>query len=214
VCRTIYLLADRRLPDSTDAPEYPGLTLYPVEEYGPTSVRASIRRVAPAAFVYDVRPDGYCGCYFYHETPGKFAAGMAERDAHPTAGHGVTREQAEAMWRDRTSAVKSFARYLAAHADAALAVYVVWEGCAGRKEPTRAVVPPSYFDAPGFESLPEDLLLTIIPESVGGEEWPWDAATPRTHEWLGGARSCSAPDPDATGAGPGAPCSPGPAPLA
>jgi hypothetical protein len=38
----------------------------------------------------------------------------------------------------------------------------------------RASVPPSYLDAPSFESLPEDLLLTIIPGSAGGNE--------KTHE--------------------------------
>src|SRR5262249_7590400 len=101
----IYLLSDRRLPDPTDEPEYPDLTLYPEEAYGPTSVRAGIRRVTPAAFVYDVSPGGYCGCYFSYETPEEFAEQMAEREANPNVEYADTPEQAEAMWRCRTSAL-------------------------------------------------------------------------------------------------------------
>ena len=113
---------------------------------------------------------------------------MAMWVTEPNVGQSFTPEQAEAMWLCRNSALKSFGRFLSAHRDAALAVYVVWEGCAGQKEPTHAAVPPSYFDGPGFDSLPEDLLLTIIPELDAGEVRPWDPAAPRTHEWLGCAR--------------------------
>jgi hypothetical protein len=113
-----------------------------------------------------------------------FAEQMAQREAEPDVEYADTPEHAEAMWRCRTNAVKSFGRYLSAHVDAGLAVYVVWEGLAGQNEPTRAAVPSSYFGGPGFQSLPEDLLLTIVPESGGGEEWPWDSTAPRTHEWL------------------------------
>ncbi|HEV3255348.1 MAG TPA: hypothetical protein VG013_00580 [Gemmataceae bacterium] len=196
---TIYLLADRRRPAPPDETAYPGLKLYPVEADGQAAVLAGIRRITPAAFIYDVRPDRYCGCYFFYETPEMFAEQMAEREAEPNVEYANTPEQAEAMWRCQTNAVRSFGRYLSAHADAALAVYVVWEGRAGQKGPARAAVPPSYFDGPGFKSLPEDLLLTIIPESDGGEKWPWDSAAPRTHEWLSCARECSASDLDGSG---------------
>jgi hypothetical protein len=128
-----------------------------------------------------------------------FARQMAVRAADPNAEYANTPEQAEAMWRCRTNAVRSFARYLSAHANAALAVYVVSGGREGQNEPTRAAVPPCYFDGPGFESLPEDLLLSIIPESDGGEKWPWDAAAPRTHEWLRCAPESSASDIGASG---------------
>jgi hypothetical protein len=191
---TIYLLADRRLPAPPDETAYPGLWLYPVEADGQAEFLASIRRITPAAFVYNVRPDGYCGCFFSHGTPEELAEYMARREAEPNVEYACTPEQAEVMWRCQTNAVKSFGRYLSAHADAALAVYVVCEGRAGQKEPTRAAVPPSYFDGPGFESLPGDLLLTIIPESDGGEKWPWDPAARRTHEWLSRARECGASD--------------------
>ena len=199
MCMTIYLLTDRKLPAPPDEAAYPGLTLYPVEADGQAPVLAGIRRITPAAFVYDVRPNGYCGCFFNHSTPEEFLESMACRAAEPNLVYANTPEQAEAMWRGQTSALKSFARCLSAHADAALAVYVVWENCTGQKEPTRAAVPPSYFDGPGFESLPEDLLLTIIPESDAGEQWPWGPAAPRTHEWLRCARECGASDLDASG---------------
>jgi hypothetical protein len=192
MCMAIYLLADRKLPAPADEFAYPGLGLYPLEADGQAAVLAAIQKITRAAFVYDVRPNGYCGCYFSYETPEVFAEQMAEREAQPSVVYADTPEQAEAMWRCLTSALKSFSRYLSAHADAALAVYVAWEGRAGQKEVTRAAVPPSYFDGPGFESLPEDLLLTIIPESDGGEMWPWDPAAPRTHEWLSCTRECSA----------------------
>src|SRR5262249_29571100 len=123
--------------------------------------------------------------------PEAFAEQMARRQADPDVEYANTPEQAEAMWRGQTSAVKSFGRYLSDHTDAALAVYVVWEGCTGQNVPARTAVPPSYFDAPGFTSLPEDLLLTVIPESDGGEAWPWERAAPRTHEWLGCAQKSS-----------------------
>jgi hypothetical protein len=199
MCMTIYLLADRKLPAPTSEAAYPGLMLYPVDADGQSEFLAGIRSIALAAFVYDVRPDGYCGCYFYHDTPEMFADQMARRQAEPGVEYANTPEQAEAMWRGQTSAVKSFGRYLSDHADAALAVYVVWEGCAGRKAPTRAVVSPSYFDAPGFASLPEDLLLAIIPGSAGGEDWPWNPTAPRTHDWPGYARECGASDLGACG---------------
>jgi hypothetical protein len=83
----------------------------------------------------------------------------------------------------------TYGRYLSDQADAALAVYVVWENRAGQKEPTWAAVPPSYFGGPSFASLPEDLLLTIIPELAAGKQSAWDSAAPRTHEWVGCA-SC------------------------
>jgi hypothetical protein len=196
---TIYLLADRRLPAPPDEAAYPGLKLDPVEADGQAAVLAGIRRITPATFVYDVRPGGYCGCYFSYETPEMFAEQVAQREAEPNVEYADTPEQAEAMWRCRTNAVKSFGRYLSAHAGAALAVYVVWEGCTGQKEPTRAAAPPSYFDGSGFASLPEDLLLTIIPKSDGGGRWPWDPAAPRAHEWLSCARECSASALDASG---------------
>jgi hypothetical protein len=138
-----------------------------------------------AAYVYSVHPNGYCGCYFCYETPASFAERRAEREAQPNVEYADTPEQAEAMWRCQTNAVKSFGRYLSAHAGAVLAVYVVWEGRAGQKEPTRAAVPPSYFDGPSFASLPEDSLLTISPELPGGEKSARNPAAPRTHEWVG-----------------------------
>jgi hypothetical protein len=183
---TIYLLADRKLPAPADEIEYPRLELYPVEAYGQAAaVLAGIRKIMPAAFVYDVRPGGYCGCNFSYESPEMFAEQMAAREAEPNVEYADTPEQAEAMWRCRANAVKSFGCYLSAHAGAALAVYVVWERRAGQKEPIRAAVPPSYFDGPSFASLPEDLLLAIMPESAGGEQSAWDPAGPRTHEWIG-----------------------------
>jgi hypothetical protein len=191
MCLTIYLLADRKLPVPPDESAYPDLKLYPMEADVQAALLAGIRKIAPAAFVYGVSPGGYCCCYFSYETSEMFAEQMAEREADPTVEYADTPEHAEAMWRCRTNAVKSFGRFLSAHAGAALAVYAVWEGLAGQKEPTRAAVPPSYFDGPGFESLPEDLLLTILPESNGAERGPWDTAAPRTHEWLSGARGCS-----------------------
>jgi hypothetical protein len=181
---TIYLLADRKLPAPADETVYPGLGLYPVEADGQAAVLTGIQKITSAAFVYSVCPNGYCGCYFCYETPEAFVERMAEREAEPNVEYADTPEQAEALWRCQTNAVKSFGRYLSAHADAALAVYVVWENCAGQKAPTYAAVPPSYFDGPSFASLPEDLLLTIIPESAGGEKSPWDHAAPRRHEWL------------------------------
>jgi hypothetical protein len=184
MCLTIYLLADRKLPAPADEIAYPGLVLYPVEADGQAAVLAGIRKIAPAAFGYDVRPNGYCGCYFHYETPETFAERMAQRKAEPNVEYADTPEQAEALWRGQMSAVKSFGRYLSAHADAALAVYVVWEKCAGLKEPTCAAVPPSYFDGPSFAALPEDLLIRIIPEAPGGETPAWDPAAPRTHEWI------------------------------
>jgi hypothetical protein len=197
---TIYLLAERKLPAPADEIAYPGLGLYPVEADGQAAaVLAGIRRITPAVFVYNVRPNGYCGCYFSYETPEMFAEEMAQRQADPTVEYADTPEQAEAMWRCRTNAVKSFGRYLSAHAGAELAVYVVWEGHTGQKEPTRAAVPPSYFNGPGFKSLPEDLLLTIVPEPTGGARWPWDSAAPRMHEWLSCARESSASDFDVSG---------------
>jgi len=199
VCMTIYLLADRRLPAPPDETAYPGLVLYPVEADRQAALLAGIRKVTPAAFAYVVSPGGYCGCYFCHETPEMFAEQMAERQADPTVEYANTPEQAEAMWRCQANAVKSFGRYLSAHADATLAVYVVWEGRAGEREPTRAAVPASYFDGPGFTSLPEDLLLTIVPESDGGEKRPWDPAAPRSHEWLSCARESSACGLDGSG---------------
>ncbi len=185
MCMTIYLLADRKLPAPADEIAYPGLWLYPVGADGQTAVLAGVRKITPAAYVYSVHPNGYCGCYFCYETPTCFAERMAEREAQPNVEYADTPEHAEAMWRCQTNAVKSFGRYLSAHAGAALAVYVVWEGLAGQKEPTRAAVPPSYFDGSSFALLPEDLLLTISPELPGGERPAWDPAAPRTHEWVG-----------------------------
>jgi hypothetical protein len=182
VCTNIFLLADRELPAPPDATAYPGLQLFPLGANA--EGLADIRRLTHAAFVYVVSPKGYCGCFFSHETPEMFARQMAVRAAQPDVEYADTPEQAEAMWRCRTSAVKSFARYLSAHAGAALAVYVVSGGREGQNEPAPAAVPPSYFDGPGFQSLPEDLLLTIMPESDGGEKRLWDSAAPRTHEWL------------------------------
>lgn len=184
MCMTIYLLADRPLPVPVEATVYPGLRLHPIEEDGQVTTLAGIRKIAPAAFAYGVTPDGYCGCYFQHQTPEAFREHMAERAADLDGVYADTPEHAEAMWRCQTDAVQSLGRYLADHADAARAVYVVWEHHAGQREPIRAAVSPSYFNAPGFASLPEDLLLTIVPDS---ETQPWDPAAPRTHEWL----SCS-----------------------
>src|SRR5947209_210317 len=106
VCTTIYLLADRRLPAPPDETAYPGLTLYPMEADDHAEVLADIRRIAPAAFAYAVRPKGYCGCYFSHETPEVFAEQMAGREAHPSVEYADTPEHAEAMWRCRNSALK------------------------------------------------------------------------------------------------------------
>jgi hypothetical protein len=55
--------------------------------------------------------------------------------AEPTVEYACAAEQAEVMWRCQTNAVKSFGRYLSAHADAALTMYVACEDCAERKNP-------------------------------------------------------------------------------
>src|SRR5262245_34953535 len=131
MCVTIFLLADRKLPAPADtaAAAFPDLTLDPVDADGQAELLEALRRIAPAAFAYGVRPGEYFGCYFRHETEATFLEQMAERAADPTVKYANTPEQAEAMWQSQTRALKSFARYLSAHADAALAVYVVWEHC-------------------------------------------------------------------------------------
>ncbi len=159
-------------------------------KHGKPKTLAGIRQVASASFVYDVSPGGYCGCYFKYETPEEFAAHLAERAANPDLSYAGTPEQAETMWRSQTDAVNSFGRYLAAHPEARLAVYVVWEQCAGRKTPHRAEVPPSYFGGSGFERLPDDLLLNIVPESADGANPRWEPTARRTHEWLGCESDC------------------------
>ena len=98
------------------------------------------------------------------------------------------------MWQSRMDAVRAFDRYLAAQPEARLAVYAVWEHCAGQKTPVRAVVPPSYFGGPAFDRLPEDVLLTVDPESATDENLTWDPAARRTHEWLICQEGCELPD--------------------
>jgi hypothetical protein len=185
MCLTIFLLADRPLPVPPDAAAYPGLNLHPVEAEYQYQTLASIQRVAPAAFVYNVSPAGYCGCYFGYETPQDFQADMAERVANPDKQYADTPEEAETRWGKQKDAVNSFGRYLAAHPEARFAVYAVWEHYAGQKAPVRADVPPSYFGGPGFERLPEDVLLTVVPEPAVGENPRWNPTARRTHEWLG-----------------------------
>ncbi len=196
MCIAVYLLANRPLPVSLDEDAYPGLKLHLVQAEYAAQTLAEIRRAAPAAYVYDVSPAGYCGCYFGYETPQEFQAEMEERAANPDARYANTPEQAETMWRGRRDAVNSFGRYLAAHLEAQLAVYAVWEGCAGQKVPVRAQVPPSYFGGPGFVRLPENVLLTVMPEATLGRIPQWDPAARRTHEWLssGSDRGQSPPD--------------------
>lgn len=185
MCLSVFLLTDRPLPIPPDQTVYPHLKLYPLEEEYQPETFAGIRRVAPVAMVYLVSPAGYCGCHFGYESSEEFQAHMADRAANPNTEYANTAEQAEAMWRRRTDAVKSLGRYLADHPDARLALYAVWENHAGQKDPVRATVPPSYFDGPGFDRLPEDVLLSVVPEPPGGEALPWDPAARRTHEWLG-----------------------------
>jgi hypothetical protein len=163
MCKVIFLLADHPIPLPLDEGAYPGLQLYPVEANNQPQTFAGIQRVSPAAFVYAVFPAGYCGCYF--------------------AAH------AETMWQSQKDAVRSFGRYLAAHPEDRLSVYSVWENCAGQKAPVRAEVPPSYFGGTGFDLLPEDVLLTLVPEPTGSENLGWDPAAHRTHEWLGCGRT-------------------------
>ncbi|MCX6041996.1 MAG: hypothetical protein NTV69_12720 [Caldilinea sp.] len=188
MCKVIFLLADHPIPLPLDEGAYPGLQLYPVEANNQPQTFAGIQRVSPAAFVYDVVPAGYCGCYFEYETPEEFQAQMAERAVNPgqyvdSAAH------AETMWQSQKDAVRSFGRYLAAHPEDRLSVYSVWENCAGQKAPVRAEVPPSYFGGTGFDLLPEDVLLTLVPEPTGSENLGWDPAAHRTHEWLGCGRT-------------------------
>jgi len=190
VCLTIYLLSDRALPVPPDATECPCLVLDRVEADGQAVILEGIRKIALAPFVYGISLSGYCGCYFGYMTAEAFGQHMADRAANPDTVYADTPEQAEAMWQSLMSGMRSFGRYVAAHADAGLAVYAVWEFCAGQKEPTRAAVPPSYFGGPGFERLPEDVLLNIIPESNGGEKGAWDPAAPRTHDWLTSESAC------------------------
>ena len=79
MCMTIYLLSDHKLPVPADAVAYPGLALYPIEPDSQSALLSSIRKITPAAFGYNVCPNGYCGCYFCYETPAVFAERMAQR---------------------------------------------------------------------------------------------------------------------------------------
>jgi hypothetical protein len=184
MCQTIFLLSDRKLPVPLDETVYPDLKLYLVESEWGTATLAGIQRIASSAFVYGVSAGDLCGCYFNYETSQEHSEQMAERAANVGVEYANTPEQAEKMWQSQVNGVKSFGRYLAGHADASLAVYVVWEGCAGQKEPMRASVPPSYFGGPGFERLPEDIFFTVTREPSVGEILPWDLTAPRTHQWL------------------------------
>jgi hypothetical protein len=196
MCLTVFLLADRPLPVPPDAAAYPGLKLHSAEaDYGGQTLDG-IRRIADAAFAYNVSPAGYCGCYFGYETAEEFQAAMAERAANPDLQYANTPDEAETMWRSRMDAVHSLSKYLAAHLEAHPAVYAVWERCAGQKPPVRANVPPSYFGGTGFERLPEDVLLTVVPESTAGANTTWDPASRRTHEWLGCGCACGENDSD------------------
>ena len=194
MCLSVFLLADRPLPVPPDETTYPGLRLYPVEADYQSETLAGIQRVAAAEFVYNVSPAGHCGCYFGYEATEEFEAEMAERAANPDLRYAGTPEQAETMWRGRMDAVKSFDRYLAAHLEARLAVYTVWEHCAGQKAPVRAAVPPSYFGGPAFQRLPEDVLLTVVSEPAAEVNPCWDPAARRTHEWLGHQQECEPPE--------------------
>lgn len=194
MCLSVFLLADRPLPVPADQTMYPGLKMSRLESEGQGPTLAGIQRVAPQAIAYSVWPANYCGCYFGYRTPDQFAADMAERAANPELEYANTPEEAETMWRSLTSAVQSFGKYLTAHSEAQLAVYAVWENCAGEKAPIRAEAPPSYFGGPGFEKLPEDVLITIVPEPANGETIPWDPAAPRTHEWLACEATCELPN--------------------
>ena len=177
-------MADRPLPVPPDEAAYPGLELHPIEAECKSQTFTGIQRVAPTQFVYGVSPGGYCGCYFRYETPLEFQHHMAERAAHPEVQYANPPQQAETMWRSQVDAVNSFGRYLATHSDAGLAVYVAWEHRAGQKDPIRNTLPPSYFGGLGFEQLPEDVLLTIVPELSNGGIPPWNSTGRRTREWL------------------------------
>lgn len=194
MCLTVYLLAERPLSVPPNGAAYPGLELHSVQGEDQSQTLAGIQRVAPAAFVYNVSPAGYCGCYLGYETSKEFQANMAERAANPDAQYAGTPEEAETMWRSRMDAVNSLGKYLAAHPDARFAVYAVWEHCAGKRAPVRAEVPPSYFGGPGFERLPEDVLLSVVSEPVSREKLSWDPDAPRTHEWLACQGACGLPD--------------------
>lgn len=194
MCLYVFLLADRPLPFPPDEQVYPGLKMHRVENQFEGRTLAGIQRVVPRAFAYSLAPGGFCGCYFGYRTPQEFEADMAERLANPDVQYANTPEEAETMWRSLTNAVQSFGKYLTANSEAQLAVYSVWEQCEGEKTPTRAEAPPSYFGGPGFERLPEDVLLAIVPEPVNRETLPWDPEAPRTHEWLACQATCELPN--------------------
>jgi hypothetical protein len=187
MCLTVKLLSDRPLAVPVDETAYPSLRLHPLMNMNYLAQAfSSIRRITSATYAYDISPGGYCGCYFQYESEEEHLHDMADRVANTDVTYANTAEQAAEMYRSQVAAVNSFGRFLDAHSEAQLAVYVVWEHGDGQKEPTVAAVPPSYFSGPAFDQLPEDLLLTIVPEPPSGEVLPWAAAIRRTHTWLTG----------------------------
>jgi len=168
-------MADREVPESSGDGAYPGLAIVREEAFGQDSVRARMLRYRSCGFLYVVNPVGLCGCYLWHETPAE-ARRIREETESPDAGVGLRRRC--------VAAVSSLARYLEDHFDAGLALYSAWEGEAGRREPLRREVPPSYFDAPGFAPLPEDLLLSIVARAEFAASRGWDRDEARTHEWV------------------------------
>ncbi len=190
MCLSIFLLADSPISVPPDKDVYPGLLLRPVEAEYQSQTLAGIQRIDSAPHIYSVSPAGYCGCYFGYETPQEFQSQMAERAAEPEAKYANTAEEADVMWRSRRDAVQSFGRYVADHPEVRFTLYAVWEHNEGQKEPVRAEVPPSYFDGLGFERLPEDVLLTVVPESHLDDDQQWEPDEVRSHDWLSESYCC------------------------
>lgn len=183
MCLCIYVLSDRELSTPIDPIRYPNLNLTLVDREHGRLILDGIRKVAPATYVYSLSPGSYCGCYFNYENATKLHLQLADQVVNPDR-YACSAEESKAMWECRVNSVKAFGRYLADHFDLNLSVYVVWEHREGQKEPKIAEIPPSYFDGPSFVALPEDLLLTIVPERTDDSRWPWNPNQKRTHNWL------------------------------
>ena len=146
MCMTIYLLADRKLPAPPDGTAYPGLWLCRMAD-SQAAVLAGVRRITPAPFIYAVHPDGYCGCSRTDRGVRLRGRTGGSNVALPDQRREVVRPllvRPRGRGTDHVRGVRRLRR---------------------EKEPAGAAVPPSYFGGPGFESLPLDLILTIIPES-------------------------------------------------
>ncbi len=200
MCLSVFLLTDSPICVPPDKDAYPGLLLRPVESECQSQTLVGIQRIDSAPHVYSVSPAGYCGCYFGYESSQEFESQMAERAANTEVKYANTAEEAEVMWRSRRDAVHSLGRYVADHPEVRFTLYAVWEHNEGQKEPVRAEVPPSYFDGPGFDRLPEDVLLTVVPESQIDDDQQWEPDETRSHDWLSESYCCwDEEDPNASG---------------